>query len=254
MIGEDVYRDIWRFFETSHLPPRQNDTHLRLIPNILSAKRVSDYRPIALCNTHYKIIAKFLTRRLQPLLHSIISPSQSAFVPGQSISDNVLITHEILHYLRQSGAKKHVSMAVKTDMSKAYDRIEWNFLRAVLTRFGFHATWISWLMECVSSVSYSFLINGGPQGNVLPSRGLRQGDPLSPYLFILCTEVLSGLCQQAMRTGTLPGVKVARNRPPINHLLFADDTMFLVNPMPQAVRRWYLFSVDMIWPQGRVSI
>lgn len=117
-------------------------------------------------------------------------------------------------------------MAVKTDMSKAYDRIEWNFLRAVLTRFGFHDTLISWLMECVSSVSYSFLINGGPQGQVLPSRGLRQGDPLSPYLFILCTEVLSGLCQQALRTGTLPGVKVARNCPPINHLLFADDTMF----------------------------
>lgn len=147
-------------------------------------------------------------------------------MPGRSISDNVLITHKILHYLRQSGAKKHVSMAVKTDMSKAYDMIEWNFLRAVLTRFGFHATWISWLMKCVSSVSYSFLINGGPQGNVLPSRGLRQGDPLSPYLFILCTEVLSGLCQQAMRSGTLPGVKVARNCPPINHLIFADDTMF----------------------------
>lgn len=192
----------------------------------MSAKRVSDYRPIALCNTHYKIIAKILSKRLQPLLHSIISPSQSAFIPGRAISDNVLITHEILHYLRVSGARKHVSMAVKTDMSKAYDRIEWNFLRAVLNRFGFHETWILWLMECVSSVSYYFLINGGPQGRVIPSRGLRQGDPLSPYLFILCTEVLSGLCQQALRNGTLPGVKVARNCPPINHLLFADDTMF----------------------------
>lgn len=81
-------------------------------------------------------------------------------------------------------------------------------------------------MECVSSVSYSFLVNGGPQGRVVPSRGFRQGDPLSPYLFILCTEVLSGLCHQAMIQGTLPGVKVGRNCPPINHLLFADDTMF----------------------------
>lgn len=81
-------------------------------------------------------------------------------------------------------------------------------------------------MECVSAVSYSFLINGGPQGSVTPSRGLRQGDPLSPYLFILCTKVLAGLCKQALENGSLPGVKVARNCPPINHLLFADNTMF----------------------------
>lgn len=226
VIGTDIFRDVKSFFETGRMNPRQNETHLRLIPKTKGAKKVSDYRPIALCNTHYKIIAKILSRRLQPLLHSLISPSQSAFVPGRAISDNVLITHEILHYLRKSGARKRVTMAVKTDMSKAYDRIEWSFLREVLSRLGFHDTIISWLMECVSSVSYSFLINGGPQGAVKPSRGLRQGDPLSPYLFILCTEVLSGLCRQAQEKGTLPGVKVGRHCPPINHLLFADDTMF----------------------------
>ena len=226
VIGDDIYRDIRDFFETSYLNPRHNETHVRLIPKTTSAKRVSDYRPIALCTTHYKVIAKILTKRIQPLLHDLISPTQSAFVPGRAISDNVLITHEMLHYLRHSKAKKHVAMAVKTDMSKAYDRIEWSFLRKVLTRLGFHDILINWLMECVSSVSYSFLINGGPQGKVTPSRGLRQGDPLSPYLFILCTEVLSGLCNQALENGTLPGIKVARNCPPINHLLFADDTMF----------------------------
>lgn len=144
----------------------------------------------------------------------------------------MLITHEMLHFLRQYGAKKYVSMAVKTNMSKAYNRIEWEFLRLVLQKLGFHEIWIEWVLECVSSVSYSFLINGGPQGRFKPSRGLRQGDPLFPYLFILCTEVLSGMCDKALANGSFPGIKVARNCPLINHLLFADDTMFFGKSSP----------------------
>lgn len=226
IIGDDVSKEIRNFFASGSLRNRQNETHVRLIPKGLGPKRVSDYRPIALCNTQYKIVAKILTKRLQPMLDRLISVHQSAFVPKRAISDNVLITHEILHYLRTSGARVRCAMAIKTDMSKAYDMIEWDFLREVLERFGFHEIWIGWIMECVCTVSYSFLINGAPQGFVLPTRGLRQGDPLSPYLFILCTEVLSGLCLQAQANGSLQGVKVARNCPPINHLLFADDTMF----------------------------
>lgn len=117
-------------------------------------------------------------------------------------------------------------MAVKTDMSKAYDRIEWGFLKAVLGKMGFHSIWIGWIMECVVTVSYSFLINGAPQGEVILTRRLRQGDPLSPCVFILCTEVLSGLYRKARLDGFLPGVRVSRQSLPVNHLLFADDTMF----------------------------
>ena len=226
IIGADLSRDIRCFFESNSLHIRQNETHIRLIPKGVSPRRVGDYRPIALCTTHYKIIAKILTKRLQPLLPLLISKHQSAFVPHRAISDNVLITHETLHFLRTSEAKKFCSMAVKTDMSKAYDRIEWGFLKAVLTRFGFHENWIAWIMTCVKTVSYSFLLNGAPQGKVIPSRGLRQGDPLSPYLFILCTEVLSDLCTKAQVNGSLPGIRVARASPLVNHLLFADDTMF----------------------------
>lgn len=116
-------------------------------------------------------------------------------------------------------------MVIKTDMSKAYDRIEWRFLEEVLRRLGFREVWIIWVMECVTTVTYSFLINGAPQGKVTPSRGLRQGDPLSPYLFILCTEVLSGLCLNAQQNGRLRGLQVAQRSPYVNHLLFADDTM-----------------------------
>ncbi|WZZ75949.1 hypothetical protein YC2023_087319 [Brassica napus] len=226
IIGADVTHDIRQFFTTGVLHPGQNETHVRLIPKTTSARAVADYRPIALCNTHYKIIAKILTRRLKPLLPTLISKTQSAFVEGRAIGDNVLITHETLHFLRTSEVKKRCAMAVKTDMSKAYDRIEWNFLKAVLVRMGFDNRWIAWVMGCVESVSYSFLVNGSPMGSVIPSRRIRQGDPLSPYLFILCTEVLSSMCDKAMQDGSLTGVRVARGSPTVNHLVFADETMF----------------------------
>ena len=124
IVGPDVTKDVRSFFTSSHLHPQQNETHIRLIPKITGPRSVADYRPIALCNTHYKIIAKILTRRLKPLLPALISNTQSAFVVGRAISDNVLITHETLHYLRTSEAKKRCSMAAKTDISKAYDRIK----------------------------------------------------------------------------------------------------------------------------------
>lgn len=231
-MGSEVCQDIRSFFINGAFLNRHNETHVRLIPKIKTQKAVSDYRPIALCSTHYKIIAKILCKGLKPLLPDIILPQQSAFVSGRSISDNVLLTHEVLHYLRTSTARKHCSMAVKTDMSKAYYRLEWSFLRNVLNQFGFHATWVNWIMECVSSVSYTFLINGSAQGQVIPSRGIRQGDPLSPYLFILCSEVLSGLFRQALDLGKMQGVKVARNAPPLTHILFADDTIFFCKSDP----------------------
>ena len=148
--------------------------------------------------------------------------------PGRAISDNVLITHETLHYLKTSNAIKNCSMAVKTDMSKAYDRLEWNFIQLVLERLGFHYVWVARIMTCIRTVSYSYLVNDSVQGSVLPSRGIRQGDPLSPYLFILCSEVLSGLCKRAQQAGLLSGIRVVRGSPRVNHLLFVDDTMFFI--------------------------
>lgn len=200
--------------------------YISLIPKISIPKNVSEYRPIALCNVYYKVISKLLSIRLKPVLQDIISENQSAFIPGRVISGNVLITHEVLHYLKISGATKHCTMVVKTDINKAYVRLEWSFIREVLERLGFHPTWINWMLQCISTVTYSFLLNNEVAGNIHPQRGIRQGDPLSPYIFILCGEMLSELCKKAQETGRLPGVGVARNSPKLNHLLFADDTMF----------------------------
>ncbi|CAA7048221.1 unnamed protein product [Microthlaspi erraticum] len=225
-IGEDITLEIQKFFTSGNLPQGINATHICLIPKKTAPKSVADYRPIALCNVYYKIISKILTARLHPILDGLISENQSAFVPGRAISDNVMITHEILHFLKISQAKKRTSMAIKTDMTKAYDRVEWDFIKLVLERMGSHTRWIGWIMQCVTSVTFQFLINGAAKGFVKPSRGIRQGDPLSPYLFILCSEVLSGLCYQAQESGQIEGVKIANKGPKVNHLLFADDTMF----------------------------
>ncbi|XP_018487967.1 uncharacterized protein LOC108858552 [Raphanus sativus] len=232
VVGADVIKEIQRFFTTGILQPSQNVTHVRLIPKIVGAKRVADYRPIALCNIYFKIISKLLSIRLKPVLHSIISENQPAFIPGRAISDNILITHEVLQYLKTSKAQKKCTMAVKTDMSKAYDRVEWKFIAQLLQRLGFHEKWINLIMQCVTTVSYTYLINDSVKGYVTPCRGIRQGDPLSPYLFILCGQVLSGLCTKAGREGTLQGVRVARGSPRVNHLLFADDTMFFCQASP----------------------
>lgn len=221
-----MVREIQLFFSTCSLKPSQNMTHVRLIPKVMGEKRLAEYRPIALCNVFFKIISKLLSLRLKPVLHMIILENQSAFIPGRAIADNVLITHEVLQFLKTSQAKKRCTMAVKTYMSKAYDRVEWPFITRVLQRLGFHAKWVNLIMECVSTESYSYLVNDSMHGSIIPGRGIRQGDPLSPYLFILCGQVLSGLCQKAERDNTLQGIRVARGSPRVNHLLFADDTMF----------------------------
>ncbi|XP_009117682.2 uncharacterized protein LOC103842769 [Brassica rapa] len=95
-----------------------------------------------------------------------------------------------------------------------------------ILRFGFHPIWTEWIMQCITTVSYSFIINDASRGHVTPGRGIRQGDPLSPYLFILCSQLLSSLCTMGQSKGTLKGIKISSGAPPINHLLFADDTMF----------------------------
>lgn len=116
-------------------------------------------------------------------------------------------------------------VAMKLNMSKAYDRVEWRFLKGVMVKMGFSLGWCSLIMDCISTVSFSVNINGSPKGYFLPQRGLRQGDPLSPYLFLLCVESLSSMLLNALNSNYISGCKVARNCPSISHLFFADDSL-----------------------------
>ena len=188
-----------------------------------------ELRPISLCNVGYKIISKVLCQRLKGLLPNLISETQSAFVSGRLISDNILIAQEMFHGLRTNNSCKGKFLAIKTDMSKAYDRVEWSFLQRLLLKMGFSMEWVTLMMQCISSVSYKVLLNGQPKGFIVPERGLRQGDPLSPYLFILCTEALFANIKKEERLKCLTGLKIARASPPISHLLFADYSLFFCN-------------------------
>ena len=114
-------------------------------------------------------------------------------------------------------------MAIKLDMSKVYDQVEWGYLDAMMQKMGFQERWISLMMMCVTTVSYSVLINGEPKGRIVPTRGLRQGDPISPYLFLLCAEGLSAMLQRNEGREVLRGVQVCRRAPRVSHLLLVDD-------------------------------
>ncbi|XP_060969488.1 uncharacterized protein LOC133036771 [Cannabis sativa] len=224
IVGSDVVKVVQKFFETGEFEEGCGDANIVLIPKKKNPEDMTQLRPIALCNVIYKIITKVLVNRMKPFMDFIVADTQSAFIPGHLISDNVLISFEVLHYLKRKRKGKEGFMALKLDMSKAYDRIEWKFLEAMLGKLGFENWCIRLLMKCVSSARYTVTHGGCEMGPILPSRGIRQGDPLSPYLFILCAEGLTALIHRFESRGLLHGCKVANGAPRISHMLFADDS------------------------------
>nr|DAD24222.1 TPA_asm: hypothetical protein HUJ06_025685 [Nelumbo nucifera] len=182
LIGKDIFQVVVSWLYREEFPASLNDTTIVLIPKCESPKTMKDLRPISLCNVLYKIVSKVLANRLKVLLPNIISNAQSAFVPGRAITDNVLVAFELIHFMRRKRKGKVGEVALKIDISKAYDR-----------NLGFSDKWIRLIMLCVTTISYSMAFNGMEFGPIIPGKGLRQGDPLSPYLFILCAEGLSAL-------------------------------------------------------------
>lgn len=169
-----------------------NNTVLVLIPKVKNPHDLTHFRPISLCNVLYKICSKVIANRLRTILDELISEEQSTFVPSRLTTDNVLVAYKCIHYLKKK-RERFEACAVKRDMAKAYDRVKWSYLQAVLVIMGFHENFVQLIMKCVTTVSFRVRVNGSLSETFTPTRGIRQGNPLSPYLFLLCAEGLSSL-------------------------------------------------------------
>jgi hypothetical protein len=228
MLGDDLIKEVLHAVNNISVPEGWNNTTIVLIPKVDNPEKVTQFRPISLCNVVYKVISKMLSDRLKMYFPDIISDHQSAFVLGRLITGNILVAYESIHAMKKKKGKRGLC-AVKLDMHKAYDRVEWCYLERVMIKMGFHRRWVDMVMACVTSVHYNVRFSSMETDAFTPSRGLRHGDPLSPYLFLLVAQGLSSMLKGAELRGELEGVRVCRDAPMVSHLLFADDSLILMN-------------------------
>ena len=226
IVGSDFTNAVLYFFQTGFLPRIISATALTLVPKHRNASRIVDFRPIACCNFVYKCVSKMIAYRLRTLIPSLISINQSAFVPKRLIGDNVLLAQSLLRdYHLNSGPAR---CTMKLDIRKAFDSVNWGFLFTVLHRMGFPVVFITWIKACVQSCMISVKINGSLEGFFKAAAGLRQGDPISPYLFVICMEVFTSILKG---TESSPSFKFHWKCKPcsISHLFFADDVLLFCN-------------------------
>ena len=220
-MGMDLLQVLEDSRSSGWIPASFNTTFIALIPKSDNARTLNDFMPISLCNCVYKIISKVIAVRLKSILSEHISAEQFGFLEGRQIHEAVGVAQEGLHSLK---ARRMKGAILKIDLSKAYDRVSWIYLRLLLTHLGFGINFIRWVMSCITSVSFSVLINGAASSFFHAERGLRQGCPLSPLLFLLVAEGLSRALRGARADGRFSGIQIAPNLN-ITHLLFVDDVL-----------------------------
>ena len=196
-----------------------------LIPKQPSPETIKQYRPISLCNSLYKLVTKIMVNRLKPLIPDWISPNQNSFIKGKGADINLVVVSEILHSVHKKKGRWGW-FALKIDLEKAYDRVKWSFVHSCLISCNLDPFSIKLIMNCVSQASSSVLVNGRKMEAFRHSRGLRQGDPMSPYLFNICLGTLSSKAIHSAcdRNEWVP-FWVGRKKVSISHLFFADDLL-----------------------------
>jgi hypothetical protein len=223
LVGEDLLAMVEESRSLGSIVGGLNSTFLTLIPKANNPTTFEDFHPISLCNLCYKLISKIIANRIKPFLSKSISSKQMGFLKGRRIQDAIGTAHESIHSIKK---KKMQALVLKLDLKKAYDCIHWDFLRLILHKIGFGLNFTNWIMSCLTSSSFVVLLNGEATDFFRSGRGVRQGCPLSPLLFILVMEGLSLLLKNSMAKGEITGIKVARVTR-ILHLLFVDDVLIM---------------------------
>lgn len=216
MLDQVVIEAVKCFFSTGLLPKGCNSSFITLIPKIHDAKLVKDFRPITLVGSVYKIITKILANRLSQVISDLISDVQSAFVANRQILERPFILNELVSWCKSS---KYKALIFKVDFEKAYDSVRWDYLVDILHKFGFGDKWRMWIKGCLYSSMGSVLVNGSPSSEFQFFKGLKQGDPLSPFLFILVMESLHISFSRVMEAGLFTGVSIGDSLK-LSHLFF----------------------------------
>ena len=225
IIGEEITEVVKEFFKHGKLLRELNSTILALVPKVPNPTTMGDFRPISCCNLLYKAISKIMANRVREILPQIISHNQTAFIPGRKIGDNIMLAQELLrNYHKNDGAPR---CAIKVDIMKAFDSLDWGFLLDALEAFNFPEKLRKWIHSCITSPSFSININGGLVGYFPSCRGLRQGDPLSPYLFVIAMEILNAIMQQQACSNPQFKFHWRCKKLKLIQLSFADDLLLL---------------------------
>ncbi|KAG0473842.1 hypothetical protein HPP92_015699 [Vanilla planifolia] len=217
------------------IPYTIGSTWIIPIPKSNSAMSFADYRPINLCNFSSKIFSKIIAIRLSLILQNIISIEQTAFVKGRNIAYNIILAQEMLNRINRRNRGNNTIL--KLDMKSAFDQVDWRYLEMVLKRFGFSDKFIRMVNNYLTSNMFSVLINGCPQGFFPASRGVRQGDSLSPALYVLASEVLIRSLKKLMEEKKIDTYSIPRGSPLISSLAFADDTLIFTSARSHSLKQ-----------------
>nr|KAJ0194091.1 hypothetical protein LSAT_V11C800426490 [Lactuca sativa] len=223
-IGRDIYMAVKDFERSGNIDKGCNSSFITLVPKSKDPNTFDDYRPISLIGSTYKIISKVLVERLKKVIPLVISPTQSAFIKDRYILDGPLIVNEVISWLRKSKSK---AFLFKVDFEKAFDCLNWDYLDSVMEQMNFGGKWRSWIRGCLSSARASVIVNGSTTKEFSFERGIRQGDPLSPFLFIMAAEGLNVAMEEAMEHRIFKGITLPKSGPVLSHLQYADDVIFL---------------------------
>lgn len=233
-VSEDVIEAVLDFFDGNPMPQSFLITTIILIPKVDNPKSWTEFRPISLCNVTNKIISKILNARLASILPDILAPNQSGFVKGRFISENILIAQEMFHSLGRKASS--VNVALKLDMAKAYDRVQWSYLLHVLHIMGFPERWLDFIRNCIEQCWFTLLINGEQSKMFKSTRGLRQGDPLSPTLFVLAADFLSRGLNTLFFQNPSMYYRCLRGES-VTHLSYADDILIFTTSRAAGLTR-----------------